>query len=182
MRLIFALALMCGPALAQDAPVCPPGPYGSPDMSALFDSLRVARDEAEARILTDDLWRIWTTAPDARAQDLLDEGMRQRDGYDFLGARDTFDTLVDYCPGYAEGYNQRAFASFLRQDYAAALVDIDTALAITPAHLGALSGKVLTLIALNRADEAQVVLRQAVAINPWLKERALLLPVPGKDI
>ncbi len=182
MKLVLVLALMCGPAMAQDTPVCPAGPDRSAQMSALFDSLRVARDDAEARMLTDDLWRMWTTAPDARAQGLLDEGMRQRDGYDFLGARDTFDTLIEYCPGYAEGYNQRGFASFLRQDYAAALVDIDAALAITPTHLGALSGKVLTLIALDRADEAQAVLRQAVAINPWLKERALLVPVPGKDI
>ena len=53
------------------------------------------------------------------AQELLDEGhATTRRSYDFLGARDTCWTeLVEYCPEYAEGYNQRAFASYLRQDY-----------------------------------------------------------------
>ena len=39
-------------------------------------------------------------------------------------ATDALDRLVEYCPNYAEGYNQRAFVSFLRQDFEAALVEL----------------------------------------------------------
>ena len=49
-------------------------------------------------------------------------------------------------------------------------------------HLGALTGKARTLIELDRSDEAQDVLRTALAINPWLGERALLTEQLETDI
>ena len=176
---IIALCLLAQTAAAQ---TCPPAPDHADRMAAILYELRVAPTETHARVLTEDLWRLWTDAPDARAQELLDQGMQQRSSYDFLGARDTFDTLVEYCPDYAEGYNQRAFASFLRQDYAAALYDLDRALEINPNHIAALSGKGLTLLGMGRTDDAQDALRAAVALNPWLRERGLLAPEPGTDL
>ena len=108
--------------------------------------------------------------------------MSRRASYDFLGARAVLGRLVDYCPDYAEGYNQRAFASYLASDYEAALADLDRALEILPNHVAALSGKSLTLMGLERFDEAQQVLREAVALNPWLQERALLVEPIGTDL
>jgi len=92
---------------------------------------------------------------------------------------------VDYCPAYAEGYNQRAFVNFLRQNFAPALEDLDRALALSPRHIAALSGKALTLMGLGRDAEAQDVLRSALELNPWLNERHLLKgdqPVPKTDL
>ncbi|KKL65864.1 hypothetical protein LCGC14_2150700, partial [marine sediment metagenome] len=117
---------------------------------------------------------IWADAPDARAQELLDEGLARRGAFDLDGARVAFDALIAYCPSYAEGYNQRAFIAFMREDYAAALVDLDRALARLPLHVAALSGKALTLMGLGRDGEAQEVLRAALTLNPWLPERGLL--------
>jgi hypothetical protein len=37
-----------------------------------------------------------------------------------------------------------------------------------------LTGKARTLIELGEDDEAQVILKKALALNPWLGERALL--------
>lgn len=179
MKWILPFCLLAQPALAD---ICPATPDHSDRIDAIITELGVASTELDARVLTEELWTLWIDAPDARAQDLLDEGMRKREGYDFLGARDTLDALVEYCPNYAEGYNQRAFASFLRQDYAAALYDLDRALDINPRHIAALSGKALTLLGLGRMEEAQVTLRAAVALNPWLRERALLTPEPGTEL
>ena len=100
--------------------------------------------------------------------------MRMRESWDLLGARQAFDRLIDYCPDWAEGWNQRAFVHYLNQDFTAALSDLNAALARAPRHLGALSGKALTLTALGREAEAQEVLRAALALNPWLPERSLL--------
>lgn len=175
--LFFSFA---GPALAQD--VCPEPPDHAGELAALMEDLHGSTSELEARSLSDLIWRLWTDAPDARAQELLNEGMRQREEYNFLGARDTFDTLIAYCPGYAEGYNQRAFASFLRQDYQAALTDLSRALELNPEHFGALSGKALALMGLGRPDEAQEVLRAALEVNPWLAERRLLVEPDGVDL
>ena len=176
------IVLLLATAAPLSAETCPPAPDHTEAIARILAELQSAPDEAAAIGLSQDLWKIWTDAPDDRAQDLLDRGMAQREGYDYLGARGTFDLLVDYCPDYAEGYNQRAFASFLRQDYAAALVDLDRALELRPRHVAALSGKALTLMALGRMEEGQAALRAALALNPWLAERALLADPPGTPL
>lgn len=179
MKALIPLLFVAAPVWAQ---ACPPAPDHSDDLAAIIAQIQVAETEMAARQLADGLWRLWTDAPDAKAQALLDEGMARRESYDFLGARAVFDDLVAYCPDYAEGYNQRAFASFLRQEFDLALTDLERALEINPTHVAALSGKALTLMGLGRDAEAQEVLRAALALNPWLSERSLLQEPPGEDI
>lgn len=178
--MIFALPLVFSASLA--AAECPPPPDIAEEQAALFAKLKEAKNEMGAQDSTRGLWELWTKAPDAAAQALLDQGMSARSSYDFLRAIERFDRLVEYCPDYAEGYNQRAFVNFLREDFAAALVDLDLALERSPSHVGALSGKALTLMGLGQMDEAQEVLRDALALNPWIPERGLLQPEPGEDI
>ena len=179
MKLIIALTLLSAPALAN---TCPTAPDHAAQQADIFAQLQALPSPNGSRELSQELWVLWTDAPDEKAQTLLDEGMRKREGYDFLGARDTLDQLVEYCPDYAEGYNQRAFASFLRQDYDAALFDLNAAIALNGSHVAALSGKALTLIGMGRQDDAQDVLRAALALNPWLAERSLIVEPTGEDI
>lgn len=174
MRLILILPLLlAGTAAAAD---CPPAPDHRAALDAVLAQLREAPDEAAAAELNARAWELWTDAPDAVAQEMLDRGMALREIYAFAEARAVFDELVDYCPRWAESHNQRAFAAFLQQDYAAALTDLDRALEIDPRHVGALSGKALTLMGLGREAEGREVLRAALDLNPWLAERALLGP------
>jgi tetratricopeptide (TPR) repeat protein len=128
------------------------------------------------------MWEIWATAPDAHAQDLLNSGMARREMFDFETAESVFTALIDYCPDYAEGWNQRAFVRFLRQDFEAALPDLEEALRLNPTHVAALSGKALTLLNLGRDAEGQMILRRALDLNPWIPERAYLRAPPRDDI
>lgn len=180
MKSLIALLVLTGPAWAQD--ICPPVPDNTVERTQIMTVLATARDVTEAQFMTNQLWQIWTDAPDAKAQSLLDEGMQRRLEADYAGSRAVLDELVTYCPDYAEGFNQRAFAAFLAQDYAAALTDLDVALGLLPDHVAALSGKALTLMGLGRNEEAQEVLRAAVKLNPWLGERALLEEPPGTEL
>ncbi len=161
---------------------CPAPPAIQDREDVLFAEVQAAENELQAEKGSRALWALWTEAPDAAAQELLNQGMAARSSYDFLRAKQAFDRLVEYCPDYAEGYNQRAFVSFLREDFDAALVDLDLTLERSPRHVGALSGKALTLMGLGRMDEAQEVLREALALNPWIPERGLLREEPGEDI
>ncbi len=166
---------------------CPTAPGHQAALDRLLAEVEVAKTEAAARVISDKMWELWTDAPDEVAQALLDRGMASRNGRNFIEALDAFNRLVAYCPDYAEGYNQRAFIKYLTRNFRAALPDLDRALAITPKHLGALSGKALSLMALGLKDEARRVLRQAVDLNPWLAERRLLerggaLEPEGEDI
>lgn len=177
--LALVLCLLAPPAFADG---CPVAPDHEAALNDLLDDLRVAPDQMEARLISNQLWALWADAPDEPSQSMLDEGMRARQSFDFVRAMDRFNRLVGYCPFYAEGYNQRAFISYLREDYEAALPDLEQTLKINPRHVGALAGKALTLLALGRDLEGQKTLREALALNPWLSERGLLKPLPGDEL
>ncbi|MFK7881294.1 tetratricopeptide repeat protein [Roseobacter sp.] len=166
---------------------CPePVDYG-PELDSLFEEARAASNDMAGREVSNKMWQVWLRAPDAAAQEVLDRGMRNREVFDFVGALDQFSTLIDYCPTYAEGFNQRAYIHFLRENYEDALIDLDRALDLSPLHVAAQSGRALTLMNLGRTNEAREQLQSALELNPWLSERFLLeqggpLAPLGKDI
>lgn len=171
--------LFAKPLAAQG---CPPVVDRADDIARIISELGDSKGEQAAQPLSAQLWQIWRDAPDAKAQSLLDRGAGQILDSDYLGARNTFGALVDYCPEYAEGYNQRAFANYLGRDFPAALLDLNKALEIMPNHIAALAGKGLTLMELGRDAEAQEALRAAVALNPWLSERRLIAEPAGVEL
>ncbi|MBM1311664.1 hypothetical protein JQT66_15600 [Sulfitobacter mediterraneus] len=163
-------ALWAGPLFAD----CPAPADTRAELLGLFADAQSAQTFTDGRRASQAMWQVWLRAPDEAAQEVLDAGMRKRDSYDFLGALAAFDRLVAYCPEYAEGFNQRAYIHFLRQDYAKALVDLDAALALQPLHVAAQSGRALTLMNLGQLSAAREQLLEAVENNPWLSEAALL--------
>lgn len=179
--IVLIMAWLLGAACAM-AQGCPPGPDFSREHAALMRDLKAAPDETRANLVADRIWRLWTSAPDEHAQELLDRGMERREAYDFEEAEAQFDALVAYCPAYAEGYNQRAFIRFLREKYDESLDDLDRTLEIAPDHFAALSGRALVLIRQGRPELAQQALRRAVALHPWIRERHLLKKPVGIDL
>lgn len=169
--LAFAVILAFGPVSAF---ACPAVPDRSDEVARLLTEVQHAKSEAEARIVTNQLWEIWATAPDETAQGYLDRGMSYRSEYNFYAATQVFTKLIEYCPDYAEGYNQLAFVRFLEGNYAEALPDLEAAIARDPTHVAAIAGQALTLFGLGRMKAGRTVLRQALRLNPWLPERHML--------
>ena len=178
MKLLIALTVCAAPAFAE----CPPPPDISAAQTALLSEVQAAPTQMAADLLTNELWDLWAKAPDQYAQELLDTGLERLSSFDLNGAIIAFDALVEYCPDYAEGYNQRAFIAYMRQDYDAALADLNAAIERSPNHVAALAGKALTLIGLGREAAAQLTLRDALALHPWLPERGLLKKPQGEDL
>ena len=85
-------------------------------------------------------------------------------------------------PGFAEAWNQKAFAHFLKFEFDEALEDLDRTLEIEPRHFGALSGRALTLMRQGRMQLGQTALRDALKVHPFLPERALLIEPSGEEI
>ena len=85
--------------------------------------------------------------------------------------------MVKHAPQFAEGWNQLGYVYFLAGQYDASLDAIERVLALEPMHYAALAGKGIILYYAGKVEEAQVPLKRALAINPWLKERNLI----GKD-
>ena len=75
----------------------------------------VHRDRAEmrGRAIGDQLWRIWTTAPDEAAQDMLDRGRERIRLADYETAESILGKLIDFCSCYGERRDQRSSAGFV---------------------------------------------------------------------
>lgn len=163
--------LLAAPSLAAD------------NQEALFRALKNAPDEAEARIVENEIWKSWLDdAPTEAIRSKLDTAMRRRGQQDFQGAEVLLDEIIEAAPDYAEGWNQRAFVQFLQGDYEASLEDIGRALELEPRHFGALSGKAMILMTLGRVRLGQSALREAVEIHPYLKERSMLIDTQELDL
>lgn len=179
--LLVCAALMAPTPLRADE-TCPKGRDISREMDLLLSGVQTARSEGEAQVYMNQMWILWRRAPDAHAQQLLNEGVDRIRMVDFAGAQAVLSALIAYCPTYPEAYNQRAFSHFLAGEFEQALADLDVVLGLWPRHLAAMTGRALTLQALDREDEAQAVLRQALQLNPWLPERRLVVRPKGQAL
>jgi len=142
------------------------------EKAALFDKLRHASTETQGRAVEAQIWKFWfDQAPTPQAREALDAGMERREAYDFEAAENHMDKVVELAPSYAEGYNQRAFVRFLREKYSDARDDLEKALELESKHFGAMSGLFHVLRIENRRQAALSILRQAVSLHPWIKER-----------
>lgn len=179
--LMLALSLLAAPAAAQQALT-----YGDETWAqtreALFEALKEAPDPATAQRTADLIWRFWFTAPDEETSTLMQQAMERRQVYDFAGAIEILDKVVEHAPDYPEGWNQRATVLFFQEKYDRSLEDVERVLELEPKHFGALAGKGVILLRQGRAALAHKALRQAVAIHPFLPERQLLPKDPSQEL
>lgn len=172
--ILLALSL---PASASD---CPTVADNTAEKDRLHRELLATKTEMSGRVVGGRLWAIWSTAPNDKAQDMLDRGLARLRQADFDRAEQHFNDLITYCPHYAEGWNQRAYAHFLRHNYDESLDDLAETLVREPRHFGALAGRALVFMNMGRTKLGHKALREALKVNPWLSERGLL--PPGNDI
>ena len=141
----------------------------------MFVQLGNAKTESAGRLAERVIWEYWfDQSPTTEVRSLLDRGRERREAYDYEAAEKLFDQVVEQAPKYHEGYNQRAFARFLRENYEGALADLEEALRLCPDHFGALSGMYHVLRIQNRHQTAMKMLQRAVALHPWIQERGAL--------
>lgn len=167
--LIFA-ALMAG----QTAAECPALPERQAERSDLLKTLAEADNYGAAQNAANALWQFWHVAPDEISQEMLNSGVDAIRYGDYIQAEETLTRLVRYCHEYGEGHNQLAFVYFLQGQDAKSLDLLTRVLELEPAHFGALSGIALIHIRNGRTALGHIYLRRAVALHPWLNERALL--------
>ncbi len=148
----------------------------------LLGDLAASQSRAEADQYSNQIWELWLTAPDATAQAVLDAAMVRRQSYDYLGAIEQLDRLIESYPDYAEGWNQRATIYFLRGEYEKSLADVDETLAREPRHFGALAGKSLILFNQGKQALAKIAVLEALRYHPFLSERAILGDGNAEDI
>lgn len=170
MRILYTAAFVILPTLSQAE--CPANVDITAPLDQAYAELLNAPFPADAQEITQKMWGLWFQAPDRRAQRLLDRGVAHLRAGNLELSEALLTKLVEYCPDYAEGYNQRAFARYLSADFEGALPDLERTLDLLPRHLGAISGKGLTHEALGQTDLAQIEFRKGLGLNPWTSDRS----------
>ena len=148
------------------------------ERAALFAALAATKSDAEAREVEDRLWTFWRGFADDESRQLLDRSREAQLRFAYGEALIYNKAVVAHAPQFAEGWNQLGYVYFLSGSYDASLDAIEHVLALEPLHYAALAGKGIILYYEGKVAEAQAPLKQALAIDPWLKERNLI----GKDL
>jgi len=125
------------------------------------DPALVARAEAA-------LWQIWCRSGIPEVDRLLGDGVEAMERQELGEAIALFTRVIERAPDFAEGWNKRATARYLAEDYAGSVSDCRETLARNAHHFGALSGQGLCHMALGQHREAATLFRRCLAVHPHL--------------
>lgn len=109
---------------------------------------------------------IWSRSGSVGMDLLLQRGRDALDRDDYEAAIEHFTALTDHAPEFAEGWNMRATAFFLIEEFGLSIEDIGRTLALNPRHFGALNGLGVILEQLGDKKNALLAYRAAYEINP----------------
>jgi tetratricopeptide (TPR) repeat protein len=167
------------PAAAQapSAPSSTEADERARSLNALFDGLKAARGDDEADALVARIWEVWTRSGRADVDRLMQEGIAYLAIRQFGAAHDRFTEAIEAAPDFAEAWNKRATVLYLMREYEQSLSDIEKVLSLEPRHFGALAGRGMIHAHAGRWKEALDAYRQALAVNPFLKERTIIIPM-----
>ncbi|WP_222931784.1 tetratricopeptide repeat protein [Hymenobacter lutimineralis] len=136
-------------------------------LDELFDHLRLATTPTEIEALQEGIWQLWLHTGHPVLDKHLEAGMRALAADDYSEAIREFTALTTLAPSYAEGWNKRATAYYLRGEYRAALNDIATTLDLEPRHFGALMGRAQILLMLEHWAGAIAALERVGKLCPY---------------
>ena len=177
-RILAAAALLTAAGLPlRAAEPLPPavGESAAQERAALFAALAAAKDEADAREIEEQIWKFWLKPADEESKALLDQSKEAQLRFDYGNALVALEKVVKHQPRFAEGWNQLAYVLFLAGSYDASLAALDRTIELEPLHYALLAGRGIILIQQGKEQDAQTPLKRALAINPWLKERNLIV-------
>lgn len=137
-------------------------------LDELFVRLREATTPLEIETLQSGIWQLWLTTGEQHLDKHLEAGMRALSAGNYTQAITDFTALIELQPAYAEAWNKRATAYYLRGEYRASLTDIRETLRREPRHFGALSGwaSMLRTLADDRG-QLRVLLRLEQLCPHW---------------
>jgi tetratricopeptide (TPR) repeat protein len=167
--LALGAALAPVPVPAQEAPVpsvAPEAPQSNAErLDALFAELAEPGREDWERV-ENEIVAIWSKSGSPSMDLLLRRGNEALEAEDPMTALEHFSALTDHAPDFAEGWNGRATAFYLMEEYALAIADVERVLALEPRHFGALSGLAFMLEAMDEPELALEALEMVQKLNP----------------
>jgi len=140
----------------------------TPDAPALLQALR-DEDEVVRALAENSLWQVWSRSGDPQIDALFQVGVEQMAHGAAQAAIQTFSTIIQEKPDFAEGWNKRATIYYLVGEYEKSLRDCDEVMKRNPQHWGALAGYGQIYLALDKPELALEYFQRALKVNPNLR-------------
>ena len=138
-----------------------------PDAPVLLQALR-DEDEVVRALAENSLWQVWSRSGDPQIDALFRLGLEQMREGAAPAAIQTFTSIIEKKPEFAEGWNKRATIYYLVGEYDKSLRDCDEVIRRNPQHWGALAGYGQIYLALDKPDLALDYFQRALKVNPNL--------------
>ena len=144
----------------------PPAKTPAEERADLYARLAASKDADETAGIIPRLLHSYSESGSDTA-DLLLRRARQAIGVEnYSDALKILDATIALQPDWAEGWNARATARYLDDDYNGSMADIAQTLKREPKHLGALMGMGMILEARDKREEALKVYERVLEIAP----------------
>lgn len=168
-------------ALAQGRPA------PDPALDHLYDRLAKAQSDKEAQNIAIAIERAELQSGSDTADLLMDRALTAIQASHLDKAIKLLSAVIHLRPDYAEAWNKRATAYYLKKDYRRSIADIAQTLSRNPREFGAWSGLGMMLVDLGDKKHAYEAFQKALAINPHLAGARkavdeLRTDVEGRDI
>lgn len=137
-----------------------------PRLDHLFAELHDASDVTAAAGIETRIWRIWLQYDDRSVAALMRHGVELMGTLRLDEAIAVLSEVVRRAPNFAEAWNKRATAFYLKQDLVSSMADIRRVLDLEPRHFGAISGLGLILIRRGDLGGALAAFEKVLSINP----------------
>ena len=134
----------------------------------LFSRLQEADPEDWIEI-EGDIQFIWGHSGSDSMDLLLTRGLQAMMDQDFPKAIEHLSALIDHAPDFAEGWNTRATAYYMMDEYGLSIEDIRQTLARNPRHFGALAGLGMIFEEIDNPEGALQAYLAAQAVHPHLE-------------
>jgi tetratricopeptide (TPR) repeat protein len=150
----------------QTKPDEPPPKTAAEERADLYARLAASKDADETGGIITRLLHSYSESGSDTA-DLLLRRARQAIGVEnYSDALKILDQTITLLPNWAEGWNARATARYLDDDYNGSMADIAQTLKREPNHLGALMGMGMILEARDKRADALKVYERVLEIAP----------------
>ena len=135
-------------------------------LETLFQQLKTTESRTEIELIQADIWQVWLDTGQPASDQWMARGLNAMSDQDYDEAIDFFTQIIEAQPDYAEGWNKRATAYYLRGNYKASIDDIEQTLALEKRHFGALSGLASIYRTIGDDRRALKTLEKLAAIMP----------------
>jgi tetratricopeptide (TPR) repeat protein len=137
-------------------------------LTELFNGLSHANSYNEAQHLSNQIWKIWLNNNDDESNlELMERGITYMNAGNWTIAEEVFSQIIKRDPSFTEAWNKRATVRYTLGDLMGSEHDIHEVLAREPRHFGALFGLGLIKRKQDSLEDALLIFKDILEINPF---------------